>query len=229
MNKNDDERERAREEELRELRHAITHPRVRFERDSHGRLSAMTPTGIFPQQGMFKKIIRRDARERLAEILFVPIGDVAEQIAEIAKDGVRGLPAPVVTVGAETFAHLPRSTDVEAIRRRAEQLLTERTGKTVVVRIQGPCERAAEGLYGHVHESIARLEAGAHATITVGADTLPRELDALKVTHALAAMIGERHADKVGQVQIVLNPTSAQGAKPSPPAPPAKRPAGFRP
>jgi hypothetical protein len=229
----DDDRLRAQEAELRELQHSIAHPRIRFGRDNHGRLIAATPTGIFPQGGMVKKIIRRDARGYITEILHVPVTDLAEQIAEGTSDNIRSLSGDVatVTLSPQMFEHLPRSADIEAIRLRAEQLTSKLTGKRVAVCISTPLDVAAEALYSHTHATLTTLAADAEATITVAAHTLPRDLAPEKITRAFAALIGARHPAAVNRIHIVLKASSTTAPANAPATPPAKprTTLGFRP
>ena len=217
------ERQRAVEAELRELRHAIAHPTFRIERDQDGRIAGVTPAGIFPQSGITKKVIRRDERGRIAEILHVAVTNLAEQIAELTRDHVNN--GAVVSVSEETFAELPRSTDVAAILIKAERLVASATGKTITMQIAGPCEMAAENLYAKVRASLASLQPTEESTITVDATKLPHGVDAEKITHALAALIGKRHPAETPRVRIVLETKSATPSAATPP----KRHAGFRP
>jgi hypothetical protein len=205
------ERQREMSRELATLTRAIVHPFVRLERNPDGSLAGAQRIGTSSSnRGMVKKVIRRDERGRLLEVIEIPITDLAERIAEVSVDGASAMAVPIVTVGAGSFADLPRSTDIEAIRVRAEHLLTERLGRRVEVRVPTACDQAAEALYDRVRDSFASMAAGARSVMTVDANKLPRELNHEAIARGLAALIAQRHPDKAARVEITLQRTSVE-------------------
>jgi hypothetical protein len=224
------DRLREQEREFGDLMRAIKHPFVRLFRDPSGRIIGAQRFGnASSNRGLVKKVTRRDARGRIAEILHIPVTDPGEvaaaTLAAQTERSIRAVagPAAVVTVSEAAFENLPRSADLEAIRLDYERIAGALTGKRVTLTIPGPCGEAAATLYARVKDSLTSMPAGARSVVTVSADKLPPELNAEKITRGLAAIIGQRHPDKAAHVEIVLERTSAQ------PAVGTSRPVGFRP